>query len=79
MKGKIAINPQTQLVWFPKQIIESGFTGDVEYLTNAATLVLLHPKASLEEIEASLKLLLEDIALGKKLTEKTVAIEAPKS
>jgi len=63
MKGKIKINPETGIAYIPDDIRNEGFVGTVELLANAKTVTLLHPEASLEEIERSLLIIIDDIRL----------------
>lgn len=68
MKRKIRINPKTRLAYIPEDIINEGFSEDVDAYANAKTFTIVHPKASFEEIERSLEIVLQDIRLrmGKK-------------
>ncbi|GAI43603.1 unnamed protein product [marine sediment metagenome] len=63
MKGQIKINPKTGIAYFPDNIRQEGFEGTVELLANAKTVTLFLPGASLEEIEQSLQIILDDIRL----------------
>lgn len=63
MKGKIKINPDTGIAYIPDNIRNEGFKGEVELLANAKTVTLFLPGASLEEIEESLNIILQDIRL----------------
>lgn len=62
LKMNIPDNPNPR-AYIPKELIDEGFTGEVELLANAKTATILHPEASLEEIEESLKIVLRDIRL----------------
>ena len=63
MKGQIRINPKTGIAYIPDNIRQEGFEGEVELLANAKTVTLFLPGASLEEIEQSLQIVLQDIQL----------------
>ncbi|GAJ16665.1 unnamed protein product, partial [marine sediment metagenome] len=63
MKRKIRINPRTYLAYIPEDIIQEGFVEDVDAYANAKTLTIVHPEASLEEVERSLEIVLADIRL----------------
>jgi len=63
MKRKIRINPKTQLAYIPDEIIQEGFVNDVDAFANAITVTLVKPDSSLEEIERSLQIVLQDIHL----------------
>ena len=62
----IRINDRTGLTYFPKDIRREGFVGKVEGLCNALTLVLIKPGTKLADVEESLKILLQDIALRRR-------------
>lgn len=49
--------------YIPKELTDEGFIGDVEILANAKTFTVFHPGASLEEIEESMKIVMQDIRL----------------
>jgi len=63
MKRRIRINPKTKLAYIPEDIVREGFAEDVDAYANAMTLTLVHPKASLEDVEKSLEIVLRDIRL----------------
>ena len=63
MKKKIRINPKTQLAYIPDEIVQEGFTDDVDAYANAITVTLVKPNSSLEEVEQSLQIVLRDIRL----------------
>jgi len=63
VKGQIRINPKTGIAYIPDNIRQEGFEGEVELLANAKTVTLFLPGASLEEIEQSLQIVLQDIQL----------------
>ena len=65
MKGQIKINPKTGIAYIPDNIRQEGFEGEVELLANAKTVTLFLPGASLDEIERSLLIVLDDIRLRK--------------
>lgn len=63
MKRKIRINPKTYLAYIPEDVIREGFVEDVDAYANAKTVTLVHPEASLEDVERSLEIVLQDIRL----------------
>lgn len=69
MKKKIRINPKTQLAYIPDEIIREGFVDDVDAYANAITVTLVKPNSSLEEVEQSLQIVLQDIRLRMGKTE----------
>lgn len=75
MKGQIKINPKTGIAYIPDSIRDEGFIETVELLANAKTVTLLHPDASLEEIERSLEIVLQDIRLRMGKTTKVEVTE----
>ena len=66
MSGSISITP-SQISWIPTEFLRKGFKGKVAYKMDAATILLFHPKATLEDIEKSLEILIEDIRLQKRM------------
>ena len=62
-KIKIKVDPKTGVTYFPKQVREEGFTNAVEGLANALTVTFIRPGAKLADVETSLRILLQDIAL----------------
>lgn len=58
-----AKNPRS---YIPKELIDEGFTGEVEILADAFTATLLKPGISLGRIKESLELVLKDIELRMK-------------
>ena len=65
-KITIRVDPRTGVTYFPKEIRQEGFIGKVEGLANALTLTLIKPDSKLADIESSLKIILQDIALRRK-------------
>ncbi len=63
MKRKIRINPKTHLAYIPEELIDEGFVGDLDAYANAKTVTIVHPDASLEDVERSLGIVLQDIQL----------------
>lgn len=62
-KVRIVVDPKTGQNYLPRHVREDGFVGKVEGLTNAMTLIFIKPGADLGEIETSLRIILQDIAL----------------
>lgn len=52
-------------LYVPKQLADQGFRGDVDMYVNAKTFVVAHPKATLSEVEESLRIILRDLKLRK--------------
>ena len=65
-KFSISIGEKTGITYFPKELREEGFVGRVQGLPNALTLVLIKPGAKLIDVEESLGILLQDIALRRR-------------
>jgi len=67
MKRRIRINPEARIAHIPKELIDQGFTGEVDGYANAVTLTLVKPDADLAAVKRSLEIVLEDIALRQSL------------
>ena len=64
MKRKIKVAPDApHRAYIPNEIADEGFVGDLDAYANAKTVTLVHPDASLEEVERSLEIVLQDIRL----------------
>ena len=63
-KGTLKISKQG-VTYIPEGLRKDGFKGHVDYLANAKTVTLMRPGATLEEIEKSLRIILQDIKLRK--------------
>jgi hypothetical protein len=70
MRCKFKVHPQARTIYLTRDVIEEGFQGKLDGYRNAVTLTLVHPQASLEDIEASLKVVLDDIELRKRLRDR---------
>ena len=62
-KAKVRINPKTGVLYIPKELLNDGFRGDVDALSNAMTFTIIHPSADLEKVKESLEITLRDIEL----------------
>lgn len=62
----IRVDPLTGQNYFSRVIREDGFVGEIEGLANAMTITFFKPGAKLTDVEESLGIILEDIALRKK-------------
>jgi len=51
--------------YIPDELRDDGFVGDVPYLANAATVTMMRPGVSLDQVEKSLRIILKDVALRK--------------
>ncbi len=65
-KITIRVDPRTGVTYFPKEIRQEGFVGKIEGLPNALTFTLIKPGTDLADVESSLKIILDDIALRRK-------------
>ena len=63
MKKRISINPVTGIVYIPKDILNSGYAGEVEVLINAVTATLIKPGTDLQSVKRSLEITIQDIDL----------------
>ncbi|UCE74839.1 MAG: hypothetical protein JSV56_03820 [Methanomassiliicoccales archaeon] len=67
MKKKVKIGTYSPYpLYIPKDLAKEGFVGETWLFANAKTVTIVHPRASLEEIEESLEIVLQDIRLRKK-------------
>lgn len=71
-KISIRVDPQTGQTYFPKVIRLAGFIGRIEGLPNALTFTLIKPGSTLADVESSLKIILQDIALRRKQEASTL-------
>jgi hypothetical protein len=62
-KFRVKVDPRSGVTYFPKEIRQEGFVGEVEGLPNAFTFVLIKPGARLVDVEKSLRIILRDIKL----------------
>lgn len=62
-KTRVRINPKTGVLYIPKELLNDGFRGDVDALSNAMTFTIIHPSADLEKVKESLEITLRDIQL----------------
>lgn len=71
MLTKLRIGPKPPYrIYLPRDLVEKeGFKGELPVFKNAMTVVLLHPEASLENVERSLRIILDDIALRRELKQ----------
>lgn len=60
------------MAYFPKGIRADGFVGKIEGFPTALTLTLIKPGTALSDIERSLKIILEDIALRREQEASTL-------
>ena len=70
MKRKITINPEARIAYIPKELIDQGLSGELDGYANAITLTIVSPDASLDDVEKSLLIVLEDIKFRRKLEKK---------
>lgn len=61
MKRKITINPEARVAYIPKELIDQGLKGELDGYANAITLTIVNPDASLDDVERSLQIVLDDI------------------
>ncbi len=59
----IKVDKKTGMTYFPKEIRQEGFVGEIEGLPNALTFTLIKPGTKLSDVEKSLRIILRDIAL----------------
>lgn len=52
-------------IYIPKEVASCGFTGDVDIITNGKAIVIVKPETTLDELEASLALIINSEKLVK--------------
>jgi len=53
----------SEITYFPKDLREDGFQGEVEYLNNDGVVVLLKPNTDISLIIKSLKIIIKQLEL----------------
>ena len=61
-KGKIKIGDKGT-TYIPDELRDDGYVGWVDFLANAKTVTLIKPGTSLEDVERSLRIILQDVKL----------------
>jgi len=61
-KGKIKIGEKGS-TYIPDELRDDGYTGWVTFLANARTVTLIKPGTNLEDVERSLRIVLQDVKL----------------
>jgi len=62
-KFTIKVDRHTGMTYFPKEIRQEGFVGEIEGLPNALMFTLIKPGTKLADVEKSLQIILQDIRL----------------
>jgi hypothetical protein len=62
-KSRIRINPNTGVLYMPKELLREGFSGDVNIFSTSITFTIIHPSADLRKVKESLDITLRDIEL----------------
>ena len=70
MKRKIRINPKARIAYISKDLIDQGFTDEVDAFANTVTLTIIKPGALLDEIKHDLEIVLKDVEFRQKLENK---------
>ena len=55
------------MAYFPKEVRQEGFVGEIEGLPNALTFTLIKPGTSLANVATSLRIVLQDVELRREL------------
>jgi hypothetical protein len=64
MKKKIKVATTfPHRLYMPKEVADEGFTGELDAYANAITITIVKSEATLEEVERSLEIVLQDIRL----------------
>jgi len=64
MEQTFKINPIARIMHIPKELVEAGFANDVRGYTNASTLTIIRPGATVDEVERGLMIVLEELKLS---------------
>lgn len=70
MRRRFKIHSKARTIYLSRDVVKDGFEGEIDGYANAVTLTLVHPKANLEDIEDSLKVVLGDIQLRRKIQQR---------
>ena len=70
MRRRFKIPGKARTIYLSRDVVKDGFEGEVDGYANAVTLTLVHPEASLEDVEDSLKVVLGDIRLRRKIQQR---------
>jgi hypothetical protein len=66
----IPVSEKTRIGYFPRELVNAGFKGKIPYLKSKMAVLLLNPNATFNEVEQSVRVILEEIRLRKSHTEK---------
>lgn len=63
--AKIKVDPRQKnpRPYWPRELAEEGFVGEMLILDDALTATVIHPDASLEQVRKSLEIVLKDVDL----------------
>jgi len=69
---KIKVNPKEKnpRPYFPKELIEEGFYGEMDILFDPAVVIIINPKATLNQVITSLKTTQQILVTKKELRLK---------
>ena len=67
MKRKIVVNRIARIAYIPKELIDQGFSGELDGYADAVTLTIVNPNTPLKDVERSLKIVLRDIRFRREL------------
>lgn len=59
--SKIVINKNSNLAYIPKEMVEEGFSGEIELLREIHSVVLIRPGSTSDEVIDSLKHIINKI------------------
>lgn len=62
---KIKVSPEEKnpRPYWPKELVDEGFVGEMLVVNDALTATVIHPKATLDQVRRSLEIVLKDIEL----------------
>jgi len=70
LENYIPVSERTRIAYFPRELVNAGFKGRIPYLKSVMAVVLLHPDATLDEVEESLQVILQEIKVRKSCVVK---------
>lgn len=62
-KIRVDKNAKNPRPYWPRELKDEGFVGELTILNDALTATIIHPQATLEQVKRSLALVLKDVEL----------------
>jgi len=64
-------------IYWPRELEEEGYIGEMLVLNDAMTATIIHPHASLEQAKESLQIVLKDLELRIKRGQRATSVQQP--